>query len=39
LPEIVADLTRPLYEAFDFFSPSMEMIAQELDEMRHHGRT
>jgi transcriptional regulator with XRE-family HTH domain len=34
LPEIVSSLTRPLYEAFDFFKPSMEMVQEELSAMR-----
>lgn len=38
LPEIVAELTRPLYEAFDFFVPSMEMFQQQLTRMRSRGR-
>ncbi|UCH86936.1 MAG: putative DNA binding domain-containing protein [Dehalococcoidia bacterium] len=34
LPEFVAQLTRPLYEVFDFFQPSMGMFHQQLSRMR-----
>jgi hypothetical protein len=34
LPDIVKNLTKPLYEAFNFFEPPLEMIEQELIEMR-----
>lgn len=34
LPEIIGNLTQPLYEAFDFFKPSPKMIEEELSEMR-----
>ena len=34
LPEIVRSLTIPLYEIFDFFTPSPKMIQEELSEMR-----
>jgi len=34
LPEIVARLTLPLYEAFDFFQPSIEMYEEQLSRMR-----
>jgi hypothetical protein len=34
LPEIVQTLTKPLYEAFDFFSLPPEMIREELAAMR-----
>ncbi|MFQ5902412.1 MAG: helix-turn-helix domain-containing protein [Candidatus Binatia bacterium] len=38
LPEIVETLTRPLYEAFDFFTPPMSMVKEELLKMRGRGR-
>ncbi|MCL4459746.1 MAG: ATP-binding protein [Chloroflexi bacterium] len=34
LPEIITALTKPLYEVFDFFTPPLEMIQEELSEMR-----
>lgn len=34
LPEIVMALTRPLYEVFNFFTPPLEMIQEELYKMR-----
>jgi hypothetical protein len=34
LPEIVGNLTKPLYETFDFFEAPLEMIRQELSAMR-----
>jgi hypothetical protein len=34
LPELVARLTLPLYEAFDFFRPSMQMYQEQLARMR-----
>jgi len=37
LPELVAILTKPLYEAFGFFKPSPAMIEQELSKMRQRG--
>jgi len=37
LPEIIGNLTRPLYEAFDFFTPPPRMIEEELLEMRRSG--
>jgi hypothetical protein len=33
LPEIVNELTQPLYEVFDFFKAPMQMIQQELTKM------
>jgi hypothetical protein len=34
LPEIVTELTRPLYEAFDFYSPAASFVQRELARMR-----
>lgn len=34
LPEIVRELTTPLYESFEFFNPPFSMIQEELAEMR-----
>ena len=34
LPEIVSTLTQPLYEVFDFFTPPLKMIREELSKMR-----
>ena len=39
LPEIVQLLTAPLYEVFDFFSPPMSMIVEELAKMRGSTRS
>jgi len=36
LPEIVKSLTQPLYETFDFFSPSLTMFQEELSKMLGH---
>ena len=38
LPEIVRTLTSPLYEVFDFSTPPLEMIQEELSKMRGHRR-
>lgn len=37
LPEMVARLTLPLYEAFDFFVPSDQMYEEQLSRMRSRG--
>lgn len=34
LPELVENLTQPLYQTFDFFDPSSQLIQKELDRMR-----
>ncbi|MCL5959364.1 MAG: hypothetical protein M1358_08600, partial [Chloroflexi bacterium] len=34
LPDVVRQLTLPLYQAFDFFVPPTEMFEQELGRMR-----
>jgi len=34
LPEIVSRITQPLYEAFEFFKPPLQLIQEELSEMR-----
>lgn len=34
LPELVKNITRPLYEVFGFYSPSLELITEELARMR-----
>jgi hypothetical protein len=34
LPELVMTLTTPVYEAFDFFKPSVSMVQEELAKMR-----
>ena len=34
LPELVGKVTRSLYEIFDFFCPSIEMIQRDLARMR-----
>jgi hypothetical protein len=38
LPEIVGRLTIPLYEIFDFFTPTPALIQEELLEMRKGPR-
>ena len=34
LPEVVHELARPLYAAFDFFDPPLRLYEEELDRMR-----
>lgn len=36
LPELVGRVVRPLYELFDFFTPSPTLIVEELSRMRSH---
>ncbi len=38
LPEVARDVTRPLYDAFDFYTPTPELIVAELDRMRARSR-
>jgi hypothetical protein len=38
LPELVKQVTQPLYEAFDFFDAPIELIQEELSEMRGRDR-
>jgi hypothetical protein len=39
LPETVSKITQPLYEAFEFFEPSLQLVNEELSEMRGKGKT
>jgi len=34
LPEVVETLTQPLYQSFDFYDPSAQLIQQELDRLQ-----
>lgn len=38
LPELVSKFTQPLYEIFNFYKPSIELINQELNEMKVRNR-
>jgi len=33
LPEVVSDLTQPLYQAFDFYEPEKELIESQIEKM------
>lgn len=38
LPELVLRLTKPLYQAFDFYTPALQFVQQEVAELRKSGR-